>query len=80
MSAAPVTVPGEEVRLEGGAVLRCEPIRDEVGRPRVRLRLYPAPHAKRFGPLCITVAWLTPRQARALCDALDNLLLEHMDG
>jgi hypothetical protein len=80
MSAAPVTVPAEEVRLEGGAVLRCEPVRDEVGRPRVLLRFYPAPAAKRFGPLCITVARLTPRQVRALVDALDNLLVEHMDG
>jgi hypothetical protein len=80
MSAAPVTAQVEEVRLEGGAVLRCEPVRDEAGRPRVLLRLYPAPDAKRFGPLSITVARLTARQARALVDALDNLLLEHMDG
>jgi len=80
MSAAPATVPVEEVRLEGGAVLRCEPVWDEVGRPRVRLRYYPAPDAKRFGPLCVTVARLTARQVRALVDALDNLLVEHMDG
>jgi hypothetical protein len=80
MSVAPVTAPVEEVRLDGGAVLRCEPILDEVGRPRLVLRFYPAPEAKRFGPLCITVARLTPRQVRALVDALENLLLEHMDG
>jgi hypothetical protein len=80
MNAASVTVPAEEVRLEGGAILRCEPVRDEVGRPRVRLRFYPAPNAKRFGPLSITLPRLTPRQVRQLVDALDNLLLEHMDG
>jgi hypothetical protein len=80
MSAAPVTAPVEEVRLEGGAILRCEAVWDEVGRPRVRLRFYLAPHAKRFGPLSITLPLLTPRQLRALVDALDNLLVEHMDG
>jgi hypothetical protein len=80
MSAAPVTVPAEEVRLEGGTVLRCEPAWDEVGRPRVLLRFFPAPDAKRFGPICITFARLTRCQLRALVDALDNLLVEHMDG
>jgi hypothetical protein len=80
MSVAPVTVQVEEMRLDGGSVLRCEPVWDEVGRPRVRLRYYPAPHAKRFGPLCITFPLLTAHQARALVDALENLLLEHTDG
>jgi hypothetical protein len=80
MSAAPVTMPVEEVWLHGGHVLRCEPVRDEAGRPRLVLRLYPAPASTRVGPVYITVARLTERQARALVDALDNLLREHMDG
>jgi hypothetical protein len=68
------------MRAEGGAVNGRVPARDETGCPLLLLRLYPAPDAKRFGPLCITATWLTARQARALADALDNLLLEHMDG
>jgi len=80
MSAAPATVPAEDVRLDGGAVLRCETVRDEAGRPRVLLRFYPAPAAKRLGPVSITFARLTRCQVRALVDALDNLMVEHMDG
>jgi hypothetical protein len=63
----------QSVACEGRALV-LEPTRDAAGRPRLRLSAVLNPYAG--GYLRVTAAELTPRQARQLIDAIENLLLE----
>lgn len=66
-------LPGQLVLCDGRA-LAIEPVTDAAGRPRLRLAVVLNPHTG--GYLRVVAAELTPRQARQLADAIENLLLE----